>query len=179
MRVALLSLALVALAGCGGDDSPLGDGASPSATQPTAGATDDVGGADIDVDPCTLLSEDEIAATFADVEDLAEVPAPARTSPGGTTEMCSWQEPLGGAVLRVELDTIGVIRVPPADPTCSEEECPDPGLGVASRADLREVFSYVIVQLDAVNLRIQAAGLDLNGDELVALAASVVDQLDG
>jgi hypothetical protein len=178
MRVALLSLALVALAGCGGDDSFLGDEALPQATPPS-GAGGSGGRSGIDVDPCTLLSDDELEVAFANVEDLAEVPPPARTSPGGTTEMCSWQDILANAILRVELDTIGVIRVPPADPSCSEVDCPDPGLGVASRADLREVFNFVIVQLDGINLEVQAAGLDLTGDELVALAASIVDRLEG
>lgn len=56
---------------------------------------------------------------------------------------------------------------------------PDAGLGVASRVDVREVFTYVSVQLEDGNFRIQAAGLDLSGEELIALATSVAAQLDG
>jgi hypothetical protein len=189
VRVALIGVALLAAAGCGGGSPPADSEAQaePSTDvaeveEPEADSGDDAaasGGAIAGADPCTLLSDDQIDAVFADVEDLAAVPEPVRTSPGGTTEMCSWQDIMAGATLRLELDTIGVIRVPPADPACSESDCPGPALGVASRADLREAFAYVIVQLDEGAFRIQEIGIDLTGDELISLAATVVDNLGG
>ena len=41
------------------------------------------------------------------------------------------------------------------------------------------MFRYISVQLDGGNFRIQAAGLDLSGEELIDLAASVASQLEG
>lgn len=186
MRISLLLVVVVGLAACGGDPP----GPSPalpgtSATSEPLGAPEDgvedgesVGDAPPggEVDPCTLLADDELAAAFV---DLFEPPPGVRTSPGGTTDLCTWQDAAAGAVLRVELDGTGRIPVPPADPSCSDEDCPDPGLGIESRADLRETISYVVVRFDEVTVRVQESGLDLSGDELIALAAAVAGRLEG
>lgn len=128
------------------------------------------------VDPCTLLTNDELGEVFL---DLFAPPAGQRTSPEGLTDLCTWQDIAGGTLLRVELDTVGRIPVPPADPACSAEDCPVPGLGIESRADLRGTISYVVVRLDEMTVRIQEAGLDLSGEQLIALTEKVVGRLGG
>lgn len=176
MRIPVVFVAL-ALAGCANTATPdpeeqLTVSTTPSATAQGGEASPALRG----VDPCSLLEDDELSAVFV---NLFEPPRGVRTSPGGLTDLCSWQDAAAGVVLRVELDSSGRIPVPPADPSCSDADCPDPGLGLESRADLRNTFRYVVARLDGVTLRVQESGLNLTGAELIGLAAAAAGRVDG
>jgi hypothetical protein len=138
----------VALAGCGRDASPPA-AQSTSATEATSSAVaqNPQGGAGNIPDPCTLLSDAEVAQlTGRDITQIDKDGADATTS----TRYCQWQQSSGQLAVFLSRTTGDDFKVAQAD---------SPSLpGIGDDAYWRDGHLYVLV--GAINLDVYARGGD-------------------
>jgi hypothetical protein len=147
-RLGILIVLIVALAGCGRDASPPA-AQSTSATEATSSAVaqNPQGGAGNIPDPCTLLSDAEVAQlTGRDITQIDKDGADATTS----TRYCQWQQSSGQLAVFLSRTTGDDFKVAQAD---------SPSLpGIGDDAYWRDGHLYVLV--GAINLDVYARGGD-------------------
>ena len=147
-RLGILIVLIVALAGCGRDASPPA-AQSTSATEATSSAVaqNPQGGAGNIPDPCTLLSDAEVAQlTGRDITQIDKDGADATAS----TRYCQWQQSSGQLAVFLSRTTGDDFKVAQAD---------SPSIpGIGDDAYWRDGHLYVLV--GAINLDVYARGGD-------------------
>lgn len=148
IAVAVITVLLLALTSCG-DDSADGSGGDASAASRTA-----------TIEPCTLLSDAELAAV------LGTAPAAEESEPAGPFTGCSWGT---GDIIVSIAPSDSVILAP------GEEGCPSADLGDESyRCEGRVKFL-----VDGIHVTVSTINGLITDDQLVALAQRVSSRLSG